>query len=310
MEASSHGLDQYRLDGVKLAAGAFTNLTRDHLDYHAGMQAYFMAKARLFTELLPRGAVAVLNADIPEFETLRDMAHRRHLHVIDFGRKATALKLVDSEAHGEGQRLMIDLFCQRRHVSLPVAGGFQAMNALCALGLAVATGARADQAMDAMESLEPVPGRMQLAATTKTGAAIYVDYAHTPDALETALVNLRPHASGRLVVVFGCGGDRDPGKRPLMGEIAARLSDLAIVTDDNPRMEEAGKIRQAILDACPKGLDIADRRLAIHHAVAGLQDGDVLLIAGKGHEDYQIVGTEKRHFSDVEEASQAAKEAS
>jgi UDP-N-acetylmuramoyl-L-alanyl-D-glutamate--2,6-diaminopimelate ligase len=306
MEASSHGLDQFRLDGVKLSAGAFTNLTRDHLDYHPDMAAYFNAKARLFTDLLPVGAVAVLNADIAEFDQLKAMAHRRRLHVIDFGRKAVALKLVGSEPHGEGLRLIIDIFCQRRHVLLPVAGDFQAMNALCALGLAVATGARTDHALDALEKLEPVPGRMQLAAVTPAGAAIYVDYAHTPDALETALLNLRPHAKKRLAVVFGCGGDRDPGKRPLMGEIAARLADQAIVTDDNPRTEDASAIRQAILAACPKGQEIPGRGKAIAQAVSGLQDGDVLLIAGKGHEDYQIVGDEKHPFSDVAEARRAA----
>lgn len=306
MEASSHGLDQFRLDGVKLAAAGFTNLTRDHLDYHQTMDAYFAAKSRLFSEVLPEGAVAVLNADSGEFESLQALARQRRLHVIDFGRQATALRLIEAEALGEGIRLTLDILGQRRHVLLPVAGGFQAMNALCALGLAVATGTASDRALEALENLQPVPGRMQLAATV-AGATVFVDYAHTPDALQTALVNLRPHARGRLSLVFGCGGDRDPGKRPLMGEIASRLADRVIVTDDNPRTEDAGAIRQDILAACPQGLEIADRRQAITRAVEELHDGDVLLIAGKGHEDYQIVGHDKRHFSDVEEAAFAAR---
>lgn len=306
MEASSHGLDQFRLDGVKLAAAGFTNLTRDHLDYHQTMDAYFAAKSRLFSEVLPEGAVAVLNADSGEFESLQALARHRRLHVIDYGRQASALRLIEAEALGEGIRLTVDILGQRRHVMLPVAGGFQAMNALCALGLAVATGTASDRALEGLENLQPVPGRMQLAATV-AGASVYVDYAHTPDALQTALVNLRPHAKGRLSLVFGCGGDRDPGKRPLMGEIAASLADRVIVTDDNPRTEDAGAIRQAILAACPKGLEIADRQQAIARAITELQDGDVLLIAGKGHEDYQIVGHDKRHFSDVEEAALAAR---
>lgn len=308
MEASSHGLDQYRLDGVALKAGAFTNLTRDHLDYHGDMERYFAAKSRLFAELLPEGAVAVLNADIPEFEALRKLAHAKRQHVIDFGKNATALKLVGCEPLHDGLRVSLEVLGQSRHLLLPVAGGFQAMNALCALGLAVATGAAVDSALAAMEKLTPVPGRMQLAATLDGRAAIYVDYAHTPDALETALVNLRPHAQGRLWVVFGCGGDRDPGKRPMMGRIASDFADRVIVTDDNPRSEDGSLIRNAILSACPKALEISDRRQAIKAAVSELEEGDVLLIAGKGHEDYQIVGEQKLHFSDVEEARAAVAE--
>ncbi|MBF0168733.1 MAG: UDP-N-acetylmuramoyl-L-alanyl-D-glutamate--2,6-diaminopimelate ligase [Alphaproteobacteria bacterium] len=306
MEASSHGLDQFRLDGVALKAAAFTNLTRDHLDYHKDMASYLAAKARLFTELLPEGGVAVLNADIPEFETLRTMAHARRLHVIDYGHKATALRLIEAQASGEGLLLTIELLGKRRQAMLPIAGGFQAMNALAALGLAVATGAHAERALLALESLEAVPGRMQLAVTTSKDASVYVDYAHTPDALETALVNLRPHAKGRLGVVFGCGGDRDRGKRPLMGAVAARQADWAIVTDDNPRTENAASIRQEILAACPNALEIADRRSAIEEALSRLESGDVLLIAGKGHENYQIVGQEKRPFDDVMEARRAS----
>lgn len=306
MEASSHGLDQFRLDGVVLKAAAFTNLTRDHLDYHRDMDAYLAAKSRLFAELLPEGGVAVLNADIPEFAALKSLAHGRGLHVIDYGRKADALKLIEIEALGDGLRVTLDVLGNRRRAMLPVAGGFQAMNALAALGLAVATGALPDRALETLETLESVPGRMQLAVTTKAGASVYVDYAHTPDALETALVNLRPHAQGNLAVVFGCGGDRDPGKRPLMGAIAERLADRVIVTDDNPRTEGACVIRSDILTACPKAIEIADRRQAIAKAVADLKEGDVLLIAGKGHETYQIVGAKKLAFDDVQEARLAA----
>ncbi|MBF0269472.1 MAG: UDP-N-acetylmuramoyl-L-alanyl-D-glutamate--2,6-diaminopimelate ligase [Alphaproteobacteria bacterium] len=305
MEASSHGLDQFRLDGVRLRAAAFTNLSRDHLDYHKDMADYLAAKSRLFSELLTEGGVAVLNADIPEFEALRSIAHQRRLHVIDYGRQATVLKLNSVDAQGEGLRLSLDVLGSRHMILLPVAGGFQAMNALAALGLAVATGLLADHALEALETVESVPGRMQLAAVTAQDAAIYVDYAHTPDALSTALVNLRPHARGQLAVVFGCGGDRDSGKRALMGEIAANLADRAYVTDDNPRSENPALIRKAILSACPKGVEIGDRGEAIASAVADLKGGDVLLIAGKGHETHQIVGSQKIAFDDVAEARRA-----
>src|SRR5262245_33951787 len=230
MEASSHGLDQFRLDGVRLAAGAFTNLSRDHLDYHRTMEAYLAAKRRLFAELLPPGAAAVLNADAPESAAPAALARDRGLRVIGFGRAGEEIRLVENEPVAGGQRLALESFGRRAEVTLPLAGAFQAMNALAALGLVVATGAEAPWAVQALARLEGVPGRMERAATRANGAAVYVDYAHKPDALEAVLTALRPHARRELAVVFGCGGDRDAGKRPLTGQIAARLADRLSAT--------------------------------------------------------------------------------
>ncbi|MBI4967590.1 MAG: UDP-N-acetylmuramoyl-L-alanyl-D-glutamate--2,6-diaminopimelate ligase [Rhodospirillales bacterium] len=309
MEASSHGLDQYRLDGVRFAAAAFTNLSRDHLDYHRDMETYRQAKRRLFTEVLAPGAVAVLNADSPEFERLAADCRSRHHHVIDYGRNALALRLVEAAPDGQDQTLTIEILGRRRHIRLPLVGGFQAMNALAALGLAIATGAKDEDALVVLAQLSGVPGRLQGAALRANGAAIYVDYAHTPDALETVLTALRPHAPGRLVVLFGCGGDRDPGKRPMMGAIAKRLADRVIVTDDNPRSEDPAAIRRQILAACPQAIEIGSRADAISQAVADLKAGDLLLVAGKGHEQGQIVGDRVLPFDDVREARRAVAEA-
>jgi len=309
LEASSHGLDQYRLDGLELAAAAFTNLTRDHLDYHRDMEAYFAAKARLFTELLPPDGTAVLNADSAEAARLGQLCRQRGQTVLTFGAASGAdLRLVAARPLDTGQELRLEVFGEHRELVLPLVGSFQASNALAALGLAIATGAPVERALEALPKLEGVPGRLQQAAKHSSGAPVIVDYAHTPDALATVLGALRAHCRGRLVVVFGCGGDRDAGKRPQMGEIARRLADRVIVTDDNPRSEDPVAIRRAILDRCPEAEEIGDRARAIRRGLELLQPGDLLLIAGKGHESGQIVGGITHPFDDAAVARQAIAE--
>ncbi len=298
LEASSHGLEQRRLDGLRLAAGAFTNLSRDHLDYHATPEAYFAAKARLFTELLPAGAAAVLNADSPEAMRIEAIARERGLQVLTVGHKGGDLAIVEQTRRGLGQHLVIAGRTGRHTVHLPLVGDFQASNALVAAGLVMAAGGEEARTVRALEGLKGAKGRLELVATTAAGASIFVDYAHTPDALQTALEALRPYTTGRLVVVFGAGGDRDRGKRPQMGAIAAEIADRAIVTDDNPRSEDAAAIRAEIMAACPGASEIGDRASAIDAAIAGLAAGDVLLVAGKGHESGQIVGDRIIPFSD------------
>jgi len=307
MEASSHGLDQHRLDGVRLVAAAFTNLTRDHLDYHADMDAYAEAKLRLFAEVLPEGATAVINADSDLAPRVVELCAKRDIKVLGYGRAATHLRLIAVRPTARGQDLNLEIMGKAATIHLPLAGRFQADNALAALGLALASGADSDAALAALEHLVGVPGRLQKVAERANGAPVYVDYAHTPDALETVLKALRPHAARRLVAVFGCGGDRDPGKRPLMGAIGCRLADAMIVTDDNPRSEDPAAIRAAVRGACPAGIEIGDRREAIRAAVAGLQKGDVLVVAGKGHERGQIVGAAVLPFDDAEEAQDAVR---
>jgi len=308
MEASSHGLDQFRLDGVRVAAAGFTNLTRDHLDYHGSMEAYLAAKAMLFGRVLVPGGGAVLNADIPEFDTLSAICSNRGIRVFGYGFAGRELMVRGIDPLPHGQRLSLSVLGRDTTVELPLVGRFQAWNALCALGLVIATGAIAEEAVDALATLEGVPGRLQHVATHPNGAPVFVDYAHTPDALETVLTALRPHAAGKLVVVFGCGGDRDRGKRPVMGELAGRLADRAIVTDDNPRTEVAAEIRRAVLAGNPAAEEIGDRRSAIRAAVRDLGPGDVLVVAGKGHEQGQIIGTEVRPFDDAAEARAAVAE--
>ncbi|MBL8660707.1 MAG: UDP-N-acetylmuramoyl-L-alanyl-D-glutamate--2,6-diaminopimelate ligase [Rhodospirillales bacterium] len=299
MEASSHGLSQYRLDGVPIAAAAFTNLTRDHLDYHGSEEAYFSAKLRLFRELVAEGGAAVVNADAPQAPAVRTAAIAGRLRPIGYGAAADAdIRLERSIAGPDGQDLTLSLFGRRRTARLPLAGDFQAANALAALGLVIATGGDCDGALAALASMPQVPGRLERVARLGNGAPVYVDYAHTPDALAVVLRALRAEATGRLVVIFGCGGDRDAGKRPEMGRIAARLADEVIVTDDNPRSEDPAAIRRQILSGCPDALDIGDRGEAIALAVAGLRRGDVLVVAGKGHETGQIVGDTVHPFED------------
>lgn len=303
-EASSHGLDQFRLDGVTIRAAGFTNLTRDHLDYHPDMEHYAGAKLRLFGELLPAGGAAVINADSDLAPRLVALCRARGHQVLTYGAAGEALRLVERTPEADGQVLSVEVLGRRHAVRLPLAGAFQAANALCALGLAIGCGADADAAAAALEHLTGVPGRLQKVAMYR-GAPVLVDYAHTPDALETVLKAVRPHAARRLVVVFGCGGDRDPGKRPQMGRIAAELADSAIVTDDNPRSENPAAIRAAILAACPGAREIGDRARAIMTAVSELDDGDLLVVAGKGHERGQTVAGVVHPFDDAEECRKA-----
>ncbi len=302
LEASSHALDQFRLDGVKLQAAAFTNLTRDHLDYHPTADAYQAAKTRLFSELLPRGASAVLNADDPAYSALKAAAEAAGLHVVSYGENGETLHLVASEKLPDGQRLTVEADGASFDVSLPLIGTFQALNALCAAALVIATGGGTGHTLENLSRLSPVRGRLERIGSAASGAPVYIDYAHTPDGLETVLKALRPHTKGRLIVVFGCGGDRDPGKRPLMGEIASRLADRVIVTDDNPRTEVPIIIRSMIMAAAPGSIEIADRARAIQSAISELQTDDLLVIAGKGHEQGQIIGTETVPFDDADVA--------
>ena len=310
MEASSHGLDQFRLDGVKVSAAAFTNLSRDHLDYHRTPGAYLAAKRRLFAEVMAPGGSAVLNADAPEYADLAALCRARRHRIIGFGRRAGELRLLSQKAEADGQRLRLELFGRRGHVFFPVAGSFQAENLLAALGLIVADGEDAESALEAVSQLTGVHGRIERVARHPNGAPIYVDYAHKPGALEAVLSALRPHARGKLFVVFGCGGDRDRGKRPQMGEIAERLADAVIVTDDNPRGEDPAAIRAEILAATRKAREIGDRRQAIRQAVGELSANDLLVIAGKGHEAGQIVAGVTHPFDDSEEARAAVKDLS
>lgn len=298
MEASSHGLDQFRLDAVPVEAAAFTNLTRDHLDYHKTVDAYFAAKSRLFTTVLRKDGIAVLNADIPEFPALKALCEQAGRRVWSFGAAGATLHLADRQIHAGGQVLTLDVLGVRHTVDLPLIGAFQAMNALTALGLVLATGGDPAAAVEALSRLTGVPGRLEKAGQRANGAAVYVDYAHTPDSLINVLTAVRPHASGRVIVVFGCGGDRDPGKRPLMGQAAAAHADIQILTDDNPRSEDPALIRAAARTGCPDAIEIGDRRFAIVSGVKMLQPGDVLVVAGKGHEDGQIVGTTTLPFDD------------
>ncbi|MBL8630841.1 MAG: UDP-N-acetylmuramoyl-L-alanyl-D-glutamate--2,6-diaminopimelate ligase, partial [Rhodospirillaceae bacterium] len=302
MEASSHGLHQFRVDGVRIDIAGFTNLSRDHLDYHGSMSAYLAAKMRLFADVMVDGGMAVLNADTPEFPALDAACRLRKLRVLSFGENGDTIRLLGVVREAAAQRLKLNVFGQVYDVTLPLAGRFQAANAMCALGFVLASGADPKEAVAALETLKGVPGRLQFVGAHKNGAPVYVDYAHTPDALETVLNALRPHTTGKLVVVFGCGGDRDKGKRRLMGEQAKELADRVIVTDDNPRTEEAAAIRREVLQGAVGAEEIGDRDLAIKTAIAGLNAGDVLLIAGKGHENGQIVGSTVIPFSDADVA--------
>jgi UDP-N-acetylmuramoyl-L-alanyl-D-glutamate--2,6-diaminopimelate ligase len=306
IEASSHGLDQYRLDGVLVTGAAFTNITRDHMDYHATFEDYLKAKLRLFTEVVASGGVAVVNTDAEHAGDFIVAAKRRGLTLLTVGESGESLKLVSRQSKGDAQTLVIAHGGHTYNVTLPLAGAFQASNALVAAGLAIGLGEDAQKVIPILARLKGAPGRMEKVAFSVSGAPIYVDYAHTPDSLEKILKALRPHTHGKLHVMFGCGGDRDKGKRPLMGQIAAALADDVIVTDDNPRSENPATIRKEILATAPKAREIGDRADAIRAGIAALQVGDVLVLAGKGHETGQYVGSEVRPFSDREEALKAA----
>jgi len=297
LEASSHGLDQRRLDGVRVKIGAFTNLTRDHLDYHPSLEAYLCAKLRLFEALIAPDGVAVIDLDGDQSAAFVRAAQARGLTLVTVGRKGADLRLLETRIDGLGQQLRLDHCGRKATLRLPLAGHFQVENALVAAGIAIASGEDPLAVLPALEQLKGAKGRLELVGR-KHDATIFVDYAHKPDALAKALDALRAFASRRLVVVFGAGGDRDAGKRPMMGAIAAEKADRVIVTDDNPRSEDPAAIRAAILAAAPGAREIADRGAAIAQAIAELEPGDVLLIAGKGHESGQIVGDRVRPFTD------------
>ncbi|HKK86589.1 MAG TPA: UDP-N-acetylmuramoyl-L-alanyl-D-glutamate--2,6-diaminopimelate ligase [Roseovarius sp.] len=312
MEASSHGLDQGRLDGVRIQAAGFTNFSQDHLDYHESFEAYFNAKAGLFDRVLPEDGVAVLNMDDPAVARVSEIARARGQDMIAVGRAPGCdLQLQAQRFEATGQELRFDWKGRVQQVRLPLIGGFQAENVLLAAGLVIAAGADAAEVFETLPRMRTVKGRMQLAATRSNGAAVFVDYAHTPDAVATALAALRPHVMGRLVAIVGAGGDRDTAKRPLMGRAAAENADLVIVTDDNPRSEDPGTIRAAVMQGvsgaggADKATEVGDRAEAILRGVDMLGPGDALLICGKGHETGQIVGEDVFPFDDSEQASVA-----
>ena len=302
MEASSHGLEQRRLDGVRIAAAGFTNLTRDHLDYHGSMEAYRAAKLRLFDTVLPDGAGAAASSALDEesMEAMRAIARRRRLKLATVGDLGGQVRLLEHDPIPEGQGIAFEAFGHRHDLVLPMPGRFQADNALMAATLATLAGLPALAAFASLAKLEGVRGRMELAARLPNGAAVYVDYAHTPDAIARLLAALRPHAAGRLHIVFGAGGDRDTGKRPDMGRAACAGADMVWVTDDNPRSEDPAAIRAAVLAGCPAGTAIGGRAEAIAAAMGALGPGDVLAVAGKGHEPGQEIGGVTLPFDDVD----------
>jgi UDP-N-acetylmuramoyl-L-alanyl-D-glutamate--2,6-diaminopimelate ligase len=297
LEASSHGLDQRRLDGVRIAAGGFTNLSRDHLDYHPTIEAYLAAKLRLFEDLIVDGGTAVVGIDDCYAGQVVDAARKRRLKIMTVGEQGEDIKLAGGSIEGFAQVIDIVHGGRRYKVKLPLVGAFQVQNAVLAAGLAIATGAEPARTFAALEHLTGAKGRLELVGN-RNGAPIFIDYAHKPDALKKALASLRPYAKGKLTVVFGAGGDRDSGKRPIMGRVAVEGADKVIVTDDNPRSESPVAIRAAILADAPGAAEIGDRAEAIRKAIADLKSGDVLLIAGKGHETGQIVGDRVLPFSD------------
>lgn len=302
METSSHGLCQYRTGGVQnVKVAGFTNLTRDHLDYHKTFENYLAAKEILFREVLVGGGTAVLNADIEVYPHLRKVCEDSGKKVITYGRNGSELKLLSAVPTLDGQRLRLVFYGKETEIFVPLAGEFQAMNVLCALGMAAELTGKSDDVLRHVSHIRGAKGRLDLAGKTAGGAAVYVDYAHTPDALENVIRAMRSHCRGKLHVLFGCGGDRDAGKRPIMGKIADELADVIYVTDDNPRTEDAEKIRMQIMAACPRGKNIGNRAEAIKTAIAGLGQDDILIIAGKGHETGQYINGQIFHFSDYEE---------
>jgi len=305
-EASSHGLDQHRCEGVPLAAAAFTNFSRDHLDYHETMESYFEAKMRLFDELLPPGRPAVIWTDDAQSNEVVERAVRRGHEVMAVGRAGDVIRLVEQSPSALGQTLLLEHGGKRHRLALPLIGAYQAANVLTAAGLVMATGIGFDKAFSAMQRVAPVRGRLERAVISRDGVPVYVDYAHTPDALEAAIAALRPHVDGRLITVFGAGGDRDQGKRPEMGAVASRLSDVVIVTDDNPRSEDPAIIRSAIMAAAPSATEVPGRREAIAEAIRIARAGDIILLAGKGHETGQIIGDRVLPFDDALVARECA----
>jgi UDP-N-acetylmuramoyl-L-alanyl-D-glutamate--2,6-diaminopimelate ligase len=306
-EASSHGLDQYRTEGLPVTAAAFTNLSRDHLDYHGTMEAYFAAKTRLMSDVVDAGGHAVIWADDGDWSArMIAAARQRGLTLLTVGETGETLKLIKRTPTALGQDLVIEAGGQTYKIALPLIGAYQAANALVSAGLVIATGGDIKQTLGNLARVSGVRGRLERAVITRSGAAVYVDYAHTPDAIIAACAALRPHVTGRLIIVFGAGGDRDAGKRPLMGEAAAAHADVVVVTDDNPRIENPAAIRASILSATPGGQEIADRRRAIAAAITMALAGDIVLIAGKGHEQGQTVGDRVLPFDDVTVARECA----
>jgi UDP-N-acetylmuramoyl-L-alanyl-D-glutamate--2,6-diaminopimelate ligase len=305
-EASSHGLDQHRCEGVPLAAAAFTNFSRDHLDYHETMERYFEAKMRLFDELLEPGKTAVIWTDDPKSEEVIERCANRGHKLVTVGRGGDTIRLVDQSATPLGQSLLLEYEDRSLKLSLPLIGAYQAANVLVSAGLAMATGIGFDRAFSAMQRVAPVRGRLERAVISREGVPVYIDYAHTPDALEAAIAALRPHVDGRLITVFGAGGDRDKGKRPQMGEVAVRLSDMVIVTDDNPRSEDPALIRAEIMAGATGATEVPGRREAIAEAIRMARPGDIVLVAGKGHETGQIIGNRVLPFDDALVARECA----
>ena len=305
-EASSHGLDQYRAEGVPLAAAAFTNFSRDHLDYHQTMEAYFEAKMRLFDELLPPGKPAVIWTDEPKSEAVMERARRRGHELMTVGRAGETIRLVEQKPSPLGQTLMLEHGGKPLRLALPLIGAYQASNVLTAAALVLATGGEWNATFSALQRVAPVRGRLERAVISRGGVPVYIDYAHTPDALEAAIAALRPHVEGRLITVFGAGGDRDQGKRPEMGAVAIRMSDVVIVTDDNPRSEDAAAIRSAIMAGAPGATEVPGRREAIAEAIRIAEAGDIVLVAGKGHETGQIIGDRVLPFDDALVARECA----
>jgi UDP-N-acetylmuramoyl-L-alanyl-D-glutamate--2,6-diaminopimelate ligase len=305
-EASSHGLDQHRAEGVPLAAAAFTNFSRDHLDYHDSMEAYFEAKMRLFDELLPSGRPAVIWIDDPKSGEVAERARRRGHDVLTVGRNGATIRLVEQSPTALGQSLVLEHGGKSHSLSLPLIGAYQAANVLTAAGLVLATGGTWDATFSAMQRVAPVRGRLERAVISRSGVPVYIDYAHTPDALEAAIAALRPHVEGRLITVFGAGGDRDQGKRPQMGMVATALSDVVIVTDDNPRSEDPARIRADIMAGAAGATEVSGRREAIAEAIRIAREGDIVLVAGKGHETGQIIGDRVLPFDDALVARECA----
>ena len=305
-EASSHGLDQHRAEGVPLAAAAFTNFSRDHLDYHSSMDEYFEAKMRLFDELLPPGKPAVVWTDDPKSAEVIQRATARGHEVLTVGRAGETIRLAEQTPTPLGQIVNLEHGGKSYRLALPLIGAYQASNVLTAAALVLATGGEWDRVFSAMQRVAPVRGRLERAVITRSGAPVYIDYAHTPDALEAAIAALKPHVEHRLITVFGAGGDRDQGKRPEMGAVATKLSDVVIVTDDNPRGEDPAKIRAAIMAEAPGATEVAGRREAIAEAIRIAGAGDIVLVAGKGHETGQIVGDRVLPFDDALVARECA----
>jgi UDP-N-acetylmuramoyl-L-alanyl-D-glutamate--2,6-diaminopimelate ligase len=305
-EASSHGLDQYRAEGVPVKAAAFTNFSRDHLDYHRDMNAYFAAKIRLFDQVVADDGTAVVWTGDARSPEVIEHARRRGLKLMTVGPGAETIELVSRQSTPLGQQLVLRHEGKEYKLALPLIGAYQMNNVLTAAGLVLATGGNWATTLSGMGRVSPVRGRLERAVISRAGAPVYVDYAHTPDAVQAAIEALRPHVEGRLITVLGAGGDRDEGKRPEMGAVAARLSDAVIVTDDNPRSEDPAAIRKAVLAGAPKAIEVGDRRQAIAEAIAMARAGDIVLVAGKGHEQGQIIGDQVLPFDDVTVARECA----